>query len=49
MDKSKKNKLIGTGVIVGSMAALSGAIAMGKRFRNRKIKKSLILRHIQQV
>ena len=39
MDKSKKNKLIGTGVIVGSMAALSSAIAMGKRFRNRKIKK----------
>lgn len=39
MDKSKKNKLIGTGVIVGSMAALSSAIAIGKKFRNNKIKK----------
>jgi hypothetical protein len=39
MDKSKKNKLIGTGVVVGTMAALSGVIAVGKKFRNNKIKK----------
>ncbi len=41
MNRIKRNKLIGNGVIFGTVVALGGIIAIGKKIRNNKIQKLL--------